>query len=507
MEIVVWKTAEGQAVVLLGALLLLLLSLLFLLVHTRSPPSKLKLPPSPFPSLPLLGDILHLRKLRSSLQDLRDKLGPIFTLYVGNTPLICITSAALAHEALVQKGLLFAERPMLPSRAIFTNNYRNINSASYGPYWRLMRRNLVQEMLIMPKIFSFKPVRFNALEQMISRIRHEAQHGEGSICIYPIIKTAMFEILLFMCFGFHMPEDAALQISALMEELLLYSAGTLQDFFYYLHIFNGKKRRRGLDLRAKQVKIFTSHFEKHQELKQQGQLAPGSYLETLLNMDASVSLSMDDIAILCTEFLAAGTDTTASALEWAMARVTEDSSIQSRLYNQMCNVVGNKPVEEKDLPHLPYLQAFIKETLRLHPPGNFLLPHSVSKLCKVGGYDIPPNAVVLFNVTFISKDPEIWEEPLKFKPERFLSSDVDITGSKEMTMMPFGAGRRICPGLALASIHMELFVSRLVQTFEWSVFPPGAILDLTQRVIFTVRMKHPLKALVKERRGPFHTDI
>eukprot|EP00250_Pteridium_aquilinum_P020611 c24882_g1_i1 orf=120-1253(-) len=366
----------------------------------------------------------------------------------------------------------------------------------------LREANLVQEMLAVPKILSFKPIRILVLDDMISRIHSEAELNKGVVTVYPNIKIAMLQLLLFMCFGFHMPHDTILQMSDLMEELLLWSAGTFRDFFSYLHILDRKKQRRVRALRAKQIQIFTSHFEKHQELQKLGKVVPGSYLETLLHMNASIPLSTEDLVTLCTEFLAAGTDTTATTLEWAMARLVKDPSIQSKLYEQIYDVLGGKPVEEKDLHNLPYLQAFVKETLRVHPPGHFLLPHSTSKLCTVGGYDIPPNAIVQFNVISISRDPEIWEEPLKFEPERFMASDVDLTGSKGITMMPFGAGRRICPGLGLASMHTELFIASLVQAFEWTSFPSGATVDLTEKQFFTVRMAHPLRAHVKERGGP-----
>ncbi|MCO5611951.1 hypothetical protein L7F22_066211, partial [Adiantum nelumboides] len=176
----------------------------------------------------------------------------------------------------------------------------------------------------------------------------------------------------------------------------------------------------------------------------------------------------DDIVSLCTEFLVGGIGTTVTTLEWTMACLVTHPQIQSKLYNQLSEVVGDGLSEEGDSPKVPYLRAVIKETLRLHPPGHFVLPHSVSEPCKLGGYDIPANAIVHFHIASISRDREIWDDPLKFKPERFLVKDVDITGTKEVKMIFFGAGRRICPGLGLATMHLELFVARLVQDFAWA---------------------------------------
>ncbi|MCO5611948.1 hypothetical protein L7F22_066208 [Adiantum nelumboides] len=288
-------------------------------------------------------------------------------------------------------------------------------------------------------------------------------------------------------------------MSALVDDILIFSSGALTDFYQFLHIFNARSRQRGRVLQAKQVQLFTTHIEKHKELQKLGQVTPGSYLETLFQMDSSTLLSMDDLIALCTEFLGAGADTTVGTLEWAMAHIVDNPSIQSKLYEQIHSVVGNQPVEEKDLPHLPYLHSIVKETLRLHPPGISLLPHSVSAPCKLGGYDIPTNAILLFQITCINKDPEMWQDPSTFKPERFSNTDVEITGSREIRIMPFGAGRRVCPGHGFASLNMELFVACLVQSFEWTSFPAGATVDLTEKRISTIRLKHSLRAFVKER--------
>ncbi|KAI5071642.1 hypothetical protein GOP47_0013893 [Adiantum capillus-veneris] len=494
----VWHTSTGgQIVGVLGALTVsLLILLLLLLLHRRGSRPALNLPPCPFPPLPLLANLLHLRKVLRS--PLRHTFGPIFTLHLGRGPLVVVTSATLAHEALVMEGRLFADRPRLPSRIVFTSNFRNINSAPYGPHWRTLRRNLVQEMLSVPKILSFKPGRTRVLTRLVSAVMSEAVSNQGVVSVYSNIRVAMFELLLLMCFGFHMPENDILQMSALLDDVVRFAAGQIVDFFPLLNVFNRKKRKEGT-LRARQVQIFTSHLEKHNELKTLGQLMPGSYVETLLQMNVPT----DEMVTLCSEFMVGGTDTTATTLEWAMAQLVRNPSIQNKVYNQMRDIVGDRLVEETDLQQLTYLQAVIKETLRLHPPGHMLLPHAVSECCKLGGYDIPSNAIVMFDVISMARDPAIWEEPLSFKPERFMeaTAQVDITGSKEVTMIPFGAGRRICPGLGLATMHMEMFVAHLMQSFEWASSPAaGEAVDLTENPVFTVRMKHPLKAVVRDRK-------
>ncbi|KAH7427080.1 hypothetical protein KP509_10G029300 [Ceratopteris richardii] len=423
--------------------------------------------------------------------------GPIFTVYLGRTPIIFVTSASLTHASLVEESRLFADRPLFPSRKLFTSNFRNINSSPYGPFWRLIRRNLVENVFAVPNILAFRPARLHAIARIISNIRTVAKQNQGAVSVYPTIRLGVFEILLFMCFGYRMQEEEILEMSELLLSVGKLAEEQILDIVPLLKIFRPGKDKADGTLRARQVQVFTSRFQKYKELRELGQVTRGSYLESLQRMDLTTS----EIVTLCSEFMLAGTDTTVTTLEWAMAHLVRNPSIQSKLYRHIRDVVGDRPVEEADLQHLPYLRAIIQETLRLNPPGHTLLPHAVSEPAKLGGYDIPCNAIVMFDILTMSRDPAIWKEPLMFNPERFMQLEVDMTGSKGVTMIPFGAGRRICPGLELATMHMEMLIAHLVQTFEWSNWPAGKEVNLAVKQHFTVRMKYNLKASVKERAG------
>ncbi|MCO5611949.1 hypothetical protein L7F22_066209 [Adiantum nelumboides] len=354
-------------------------------------------------------------------------------------------------------------------------------------------------MLAAPKVSAFKPMRNHVFDNVMSSIRREARDSHGVVSVSAQLRDAMFQLLVLMCFGFDMPKETLLELSIMSDDVISSAAGALTDFYRFLDVFDGKRREKVRTLRAKQVKIYSAFIEKHKEMQKLGQLqVTGSYLGTLLNMDTSIPLSTDDLVTLSLEFTSVGIDTMVTTLEWTMACLVENPSAQEKLQQQICEVMGDKLVEEEDLQQFPYLQAVVREALRLHPPGHLLLPHSTSELCQ-RGYDIPPNAIVMFPVMFMAKDPDIWNEPSEFKPERFLEMKVDITGSKDMSMMLFGAGRRICPGLGLATMLMELLVAGLVQMFEWSVWPPASGVDLSEHAIFTLRMQNPLKVIVRER--------
>lgn len=204
---------------------------------------------------------------------------------------------------------------------------------------------------------------------------------------------------------------------------------------------------------------------------------------------------------LCSEFLNGGTDTTATAIEWGIAQLIANPEVQEKLYKEIKLAVGDRKVDEKDVDKMPYLQAVVKELLRKHPPTYFLLTHAATEPTTLAGYDIPTDVNVDFFSPAISEDPKLWSNPEKFDPERFVSGkeDADITGVTGVKMTPFGVGRRICPGLGMATVHVHLMLARMVQEFEWSAYPPNSKLDFSGKLEFTVVMKNPLRAMIKPR--------
>ncbi|KAF3785634.1 Cytochrome P450 89A9 [Nymphaea thermarum] len=204
-------------------------------------------------------------------------------------------------------------------------------------------------------------------------------------------------------------------------------------------------------------------------------------------------------------FLNGGTDTTSTAVQWVMANLVKDRQIQAKLHEEIRTVVGEDgEVSEESVSRMPYLKAVIMEALRRHPPGHFVLPHTVTEEeVSLNGYSVPKDATINFMVGEMGLDGKVWKHPLDFRPERFLpggeGEDVDLTGSREIKMMPFGAGRRICPGMGLALLHLQYFVANMVREFEWSV-PDGEPVDLTEKVEFTVVMKNPLRAKIESRK-------
>lgn len=496
----------------------LALGLGLLLTSAKEKKGKRNLPPGP-PTVPLLGNLPWLGKslfdLEPLLRQLRSKYGPIITIRIGSRKLIFISDRSLAHQTLVQKGSVFSHRPQATGAArIMTSNQHNISSGAYGPLWRLLRRNLMAEILHPSRVKSYAGARKWVLEMLIQRLRSNAESGEA-VCVIESFQYAMFCLLLLMCFGEKLEQNTVKQIEDIQRRMLVsFTRFNIFALFPKMGKFIFRKRWNSmLQMRDEQERLLLplirarkARIEDPQNRDSSSSSFVFSYVDSLLALEipeeGGRKLTEDEIITLCSEFLNGGTDTTSTALQWIMANLVKNQEIQDKLVEEIRRVVGNKEIEEEELNSMPYLKAVILEGLRRHPPGHFVLPHAVSEEVKLDGYVIPKDAAINFTVAEIGWDEKVWDDPMTFRPERFTDGRelaVDITGSREIKMMPFGAGRRICPGLNLAMLHLEYFVANLAREFEWKC-ADGEEVDLTEKLEFTVVMKKPLKAKITHRR-------
>uniref|UniRef100_A0ACD5WRD0 Uncharacterized protein n=1 Tax=Avena sativa TaxID=4498 RepID=A0ACD5WRD0_AVESA len=520
-------------------LLLMLLLPAFKPSKTTRTAARLPLPPSP-PAVPVIGPLLWLWRARSRLEpairDLHRRHGPILTLgFLSPRPAIFVSGRAVAHRALVQRGPAFASRPpAIAPFVVLTSAQRTVSSAPYGPLWRSLRRNLTSGVLHPHRVAHvFAPARRWALALLASDLEAESSRNQGGeVTVVESLQFAMFSLLTYMCFGLRLPAGRLRAIEAVQRELFSSYIG-FQVFAFCPALTTRLFRRRWqrvLSIRRRQEELFLPLIAVRRELASSVALADGDgdgddgslaycYVDTLLahrlpkedGNDAGSERALTDAEIvsLCTEFLTASVDTTVTALQWIMANLVRQPEIQARLRDEIDAAIGNsskeEAVAEEDLASMPYLKAVVLEGLRLHPPAHFLLSHaaaSASEDASLDGLRVPAATSVNFSVVDVSLDEEVWSEPEEFRPERFLDggegAGVDLTGSREIRMMPFGAGRRICPGMALALLHLEHFVANLVRGFEWSAAAEGV--DLAERPEFTVTMERPLRARVVPRR-------
>ncbi|XWS65671.1 hypothetical protein CRYUN_Cryun05aG0133500 [Craigia yunnanensis] len=489
-----------------------LVSCMIFFLSRKSKSKRLNLPPGP-PGWPVVGNLFQAARSGKPFfeyaDDLRRKYGPIFTLRMGTRTMIILSDAKLCHEAFIEKGALFASRPREnPTRNIFSCNKFTVNAAVYGPVWRSLRRNMVQNMLSSSRLKEFRSTRKHAMDKLIDRLRMEAAANNGVVSVLKNARFAVFCILLGMCFGIEMDEETVEEMVQVMKTVLITLDPRIDDYLPILSPFFYKQRKRALQVRKEQVGYIVPFIEKRREAL----LNPGSdksamsfsYLDTLFDLKVEgrkSAPSNSELVTLCSEFINGGTDTTATALEWGIAQLIENPDIQSKLYDEIKWTVGDRKVDERDVEKMKYLQATVKELLRLHPPTYFSLTHAATEPATLGGFDIPTDANLEIFLPGISEDPNIWSNSEKFDPDRFYSGkeDADITGVTGVKMMPFGFGRRICPGLGMATVHVHLMLARMVQEFEWTAYPPNSKLDFSRKLEFTVVMKNTLKAMIKPR--------
>ncbi|KAG6660891.1 hypothetical protein CIPAW_03G136200 [Carya illinoinensis] len=444
-----------------------------------------KLPPGPrgfpiFGSLHSLGEFPH-----RDLQRLAQKYGPIMHLRLGFVPAIVVSSPQAAELFLKAHDLVFASRPPMESAKYIAYEQRSMIFAPYGSYWRNIRKMCTLELLSNVKIDSFKSMRNEEIGLLVKFIQEAA-----SICVAVDLSAKKYEDKDLDEKGFK---------AVMHEAMYLGAVPNLGDYIHCIRPFD----LQGLTRRMKAVsKIFDNFFEKiideHIQSRDENK-TNDDFVDVLLRImgskESDYSIERSNIKAIILDMLAASMDTSATAIEWALSELMKHPRVMKKLQKELENVVGLKRmVDEADLDRLEYLDMVVKETLRLHPVAPLLLPHEAREDCTVNGFHIPGKSRVMINVWAIGRDPSVWSDAEKFIPERFVGSNIDLRG-RDFQLMPFGAGRRSCPGMQMGLIVVRLVIAQLVHCFDWvlanNIQPTE--LDMTEVFGLTVpRAKHLL---------------
>lgn len=342
------------------------------------------------------------------------------------------------------------------------------------------------------------------LQILLEHLKVQSKNG-NSVHLFEDLQYPLFYLAVRMCFG-NQPNREKIEEIMQAQRGMTSNIGQFKILNYWPNLTKILLRKRWkqlYELRKKQEVALRPLIRERQERqeskekeKKDENIIP--YLDTLFNLELpgeKRKLEEGELISLCSEFLNAGTDTTSVVLEWIMANLVKNQHIQEKLFMEIKTIVGDsEEVNEDDLKNLPYLKAVVLEGLRRHPPAHLGLPHAVTKKVIVDAFLVPTNASVYFNIADIGLDSEVWEDPKAFKPERFIRSDgngeegIDLSGTKEIKMMPFGAGRRICPGMSLAMLNMEYILANLIWCFEWKAVDGDQInMEEKQDVMFAMK--------------------
>ncbi|XP_050218062.1 cytochrome P450 71D445-like [Mercurialis annua] len=478
---------------------------IFILFKTlkKSKISTRNLPPGPW-KLPLIGNMHQLAGAlpHRRLGTLASKYGPIMRLQLGEITSIVISSPKYAKQVMKTHDITFAQRPHLLATTVATYNYTDIAFAPYGDYWRQMRKICTLELLTAKRVQSFRSIR----EEEVSKLMRSLSSNAGSAINFSNMINAVTYSIISRAACSKIWKGGDVFIPTMKKFIV--AAGGFSLFDVYpsvpaLHWFDGTKSR--LEKAQKLIdKLFQNIIDEHRTeraARKSGGKDEEDLVDVLLNFqehgNLEIPLTDDNIKAVILDVFSGGSETSSTTVEWIMSELLKDPRVMEKAQQEVRKVFrkeGN--VDESRIHELNYLKLVIKETLRLHPPLPLVLPRECRESCVINDYDIPVNSKIIVNAWAIGRDPNYWKEAEKFYPERFQDSPIDIKGT-DYEFLPFGAGRRICPGILFGMSNVEFPFAQLLYHFDWKL-PDGVkpeTFDMAEDFGVVVKRKNDLYSI------------
>ncbi|XP_027353138.1 cytochrome P450 93A3-like [Abrus precatorius] len=479
------------------------------------------LPPSPL-ALPIIG---HLHLLSPTPHQDFHKLsihyGPIIHLFLGSVPCVVASTAEAAKEFLKAHETSFSNRPAhTVAVEALTYGFQDFLFAPYGPFWKFLKKLCMSELLGGHMVDQFLPVRQQETKRFIKLGYQKGLAGEavdfGGEFI-TLSNNVVSRMTLSQMSSEN--EDEVKEMRKLVADTAeLVGKFNISDFIWFLKSFDLQgfnKRLREIQIRFDT--IMDGMIKKREEERKNNRENGGTHeikdmLDVLLEIhedeSSEIRLTKENIKAFILDIFVAGTDTSAVTMEWGMAELINNPHVLEKARQEMDAVVGkSRIVEESDIVNLPYLQAIVKETLRLHPAGPLIFRES-SRSAVVCGYNIAAKTRLFINVWAIGRDPNHWKNPLEFRPERFMieegngQSQLDVRG-QHYHLIPFGSGRRGCPGTSLALQLVHVNLGAMIQCFQWKVDGGNGRVDMEEKSGITLPRAHPIVCVPVPRLDPF----
>lgn len=451
--------------------------------------NKKKLPPGPNP-LPIVGNLFQLgSRPHESLAELAKIHGPVMRLQLGRRRTVVISSAPMAKQALHKNDASVCSRVVPDCLTLLQHHELSF----IGERWKSWRRISNSHLFTRSRLDSMGFLRRKKVEDLVSYIKLQSRAGEAVDIGHVAFNTAI-NLLSNTFFSVDLAElnsSFSREFKEVFSDMMVEAAkANMADFYPVLKWIDpqGIRRRMGAHLK-KMIDIFSSIISQRLAHGKQDDVLDG-----LLNIchEKNEQLELHHIPHFLLDLFLAGTDSTTHTIEWAMTELLGNPSKMNKAREELERVVGKGiPIKEEDIPNLPYLQAVIKETFRKDGPVPFINRKAESDI-EFSGFTVPKNTPILINLWAIGTDPSLWQNPGSFEPERFLGTEIDVKG-RDFELIPFGAGRRICPAFTLAMRMIPLMLGSLINCFEWKL--EGETMDMDAKFGLTLQKAQPLRAI------------
>ncbi|CAD6260750.1 unnamed protein product [Miscanthus lutarioriparius] len=441
---------------------------------------------------------------------------------------IVVSDPAIVQFTLIDHADAFSNRPAayFPKAKGWTGAY-SINSVPHGPLWRALRCNLTSDILHPTRLHPLAALQQDAAEALVADLSTRTRGG-GEVVVRDSLHASVFALSARFCFGDGVAGEHC--VRALEREVLQFTLTFAQDSALFAvsgRMTRLRHWRRWLRCSGTLGRMYKLVHPIIAARKQSRRTGIRSYVDSLLDLQIPDSENGDDatttgskrrpltdkeIVKLVFEFLGANTESVVSCVEWTLAHLVIDPEVQKKLHREITGGIqqdnGIVVSEERLHRRLPYLRAVMLESLRLHPPVPIIVRDVSAKDAAIAGTPPAPDdakpAVVITDIHKIGRNSEVWTDPDEFRPERFLAGGEaegvgPMPGPKEIRMVPFGAGRRYCPGVDLAMVRVGCTLTALVRDFDWALPSDGNSLDLNEFRTFFLMMKTPLRARITPR--------